>query len=247
MHIGSLLLTNKLKKVIIIVSNETNGDDMKTSQRNALIASPLFRSVDPPLLGELIRKADGTVIDFTAGDEILLKENGKNRIGIVLNGALLVYSGKDEKALVNRLTASSPIGISHLHYDGLTGIRILANESSSILFFTEENAEILWENPVIRKNLISFMSDRIRFLNRRIASFTAPGSEGKLARYLSQNSDQNGKLTVNRSFTTLAKSLNLGRASLYRAMQTLTEDGAIEKNGKTLTILSEFKLRHYFN
>ena len=44
---------------------------------------------------------------------------------------------------------------------------------------------------------------------------------------LEQNADETGLVSTFRSYAELARATNLGRASLYRAMQSLEEEGAV--------------------
>ena len=90
------------------------------------------------------------------------------------------------------------------------------------------------------ENYLAFLSQRIRFLNKKIAGFTQSGAEGKLARYLLEVAASQGKdsLLLPTSIQNIAKILNLGRASLYRALDTLSDLGYIVREGKTVRLLN---------
>ena len=47
---------------------------------------------------------------------------------------------------------------------------------------------------------------------------------------------------VHAAATAIARGLNLGRASLYRAFEALEKQGAIVREGKCITVLSTEKL-----
>ena len=89
-------------------------------------------------------------------------------------------------------------------------------------------------------NYVRFLSDRIRFLNSKIATFTADSAKSKLMRYLvSQAELQNnpeGNVVLPVSCQKLAESLNIGRASLYRAFEQLENDGLIRRSGKAVAL-----------
>ena len=80
-------------------------------------------------------------------------------------------------------------------------------------------------------NYIKFLSGRIEFLNLKIDAFTATDAAQKLSLYLYNSTSEETK-----NLTELAKRLNMGRASLYRAVEALEKEGIIEKNGKKITV-----------
>jgi len=220
------------------------GEKMNESDLLLLAETALFRGADPKELPELIRRAEGYAFDFSGNEEISLAQNGKYRIGILLSGSLLVYSAANRSVILNRLTQGSLFGVSALYGEKGADTVLRGNGKGRILFFHIEKLEPLWENKTLRTNLIAFLADRIRFLNRKIAALTAPDTEGKLLRYLSQEQDANGKVLLTRSLSELAKSLNMGRASLYRALEKMEQEGILMRNGNTLFLSLSEELSH---
>ena len=91
------------------------------------------------------------------------------------------------------------------------------------------------------ENYIRYLSDRIAFLNSKIAGLSAGDSVHKLAQWLLEHAS--GGAAPLPPMTRLANELNLGRASLYRAMDTLEVSGAIRREGKTVLLCSPNQLR----
>ena len=107
----------------------------------------------------------------------------------------------------------------------------------SILFLSmEQMRQILLQNPVIAFNYIRFLSDRIQFLNRRIASFTAPNAEQTLLSFLRQQPQQRCEGV---SMVKLSEVLNIGRTSLYRVVQQLEQNGVIKREGRVIQLMEE--------
>ena len=74
--------------------------------------------------------------------------------------------------------------------------------------------------------------------------YTAGSTERRLALYLNSLGKRNIKMTT--SMTDLANTLDVGRASLYRAFDKLCEDGYIIKSEKIIIIMNrEEMLEHY--
>ena len=85
---------------------------------------------------------------------------------------------------------------------------------------------------------IAFLSQRIRFLNRKIDSFTAPSAREALLRHLLEI-HRDGAAEITGGYSQLARTLNIGRASLYRALDALEAEGCIRRDGKCITILED--------
>ena len=164
------------------------------------------------------------------------------RIGILLEGAAKVFSAEDEKTLLNRLEEGDLFGVSTLYSEAEADTVIQTATRCRILFLEERNLGPLWEHEKTRENLVSFLTGRIRFLTEKIASFTAPDADTKLVRFLLQNSDEKGCFSV-RSYSELAKVLNVGRASLYRSLDKLENEGVISRTGKEIRILQKERLK----
>ena len=80
------------------------------------------------------------------------------------------------------------------------------------------------------------MSGRICYLNHKIRYLTAGSAERRLALYLA--SFEKDIIELDASLSSLSELLDIGRASLYRAFDTLIADGYIEKNGRTIRLIA---------
>lgn len=76
------------------------------------------------------------------------------------------------------------------------------------------------------------------YLNRKIMTFTAGSAERKLSVFLAENATD-GVFTPTCSMSALANMLGIGRASLYRALDRLTDCGWIERRGKEIYVLDQ--------
>ncbi len=209
---------------------------MNKAEKSALCSCPLFSGFEAGEIEAFLHGIGAYRESFPSGEEIRLEKDGTTRMGILLSGGLKILSPSDD-TILNRLEPSSLFGVSCLYGEKSAETVIIASKASTVLFLSGEDSQVLWENRALRKNLISFLTDRIRFLNRKIASFTAHSSEEKLLCYLQQNADENGRITLTRSYSELARALHLGRASLYRAMEKLESRGVMTRDKKALLLL----------
>jgi CRP-like cAMP-binding protein len=115
---------------------------------------------------------------------------------------------------------------------------IVAESDCRVMFIPQETV-VRWmrEVPMVAQNYVGFLSDRIRFLNRRLSTLTAGQADGKLWKYLLAHRDENGVVTVTGGMSELAERLDMGRSSLYRSLDSLTEMGKIRRERKKIYIL----------
>lgn len=194
----------------------------------------LFSGYEANKIPALLRRCRARKHSFAQGDEI----EAEGCLGIVLSGRVDVRSHGEKGALLNRIEAGGIFGVSYLFGSVGAGTRILCREAAGILLIESDSAEPLWEEKRVRQNLLSFLTDRICFLNEKIASLTAGDAEGKVAHFLSAKADGEGVVTLDTSYSEWAGSLGLGRASLYRALESLEEKGLIRREKKRITLLS---------
>ena len=216
---------------------------MKEKKLDVLESCALFGGLNRKQISLRLKECEATEQVFLQGDELHTETDGTQNFGILLEGALTVYAAGEEATPLNRLKPGSIFGVSALFGSPGAKTRICAESAGVVLWIGEAQAEALWEDRVIRKNLISFLTNRICFLNRKIASFTAKGAEGKLARHLSQCADGDGVCRID-SYSLLAKELHLGRASLYRAIDKLEAEGVLRREKKTIFLLSPESFSH---
>lgn len=207
----------------------------------------LFRDVDETVLFDLLSDKRAEAAAFAAGDTIYDESNFRKSLGIILSGKAEVQTNNAGHLIIlNRLAPPQLFGAAGLFQEeDLYVTRIVALESSKILFIPQDLLTGAMRRDFrLVENYLAFLSQRIRFLNRKINNFTQPNAEVKLARYLLDTASDQRSASVSFpvSIQNVAKVLNLGRASLYRALDSLSESGYIERNGKKIVILDRSAL-----
>ena len=203
-----------------------------------IFRSPIFSGVDTARTSELFEKYGCRAIDFEEGDVILSKSQASHKAGIFLSGEAVATTADDSKnALLRFFEAGDFFGIANLftNEDYVSSIR--AKKKCRVFFFAEEAIrELLETDKTFLYNYLGFLSGRICYLNHKIRYLTAGSAERRLALYLS--SFQKDTIELDASLSSLSELLDIGRASLYRAFDTLTNDGYNEKNGRTDRLLA---------
>ena len=200
--------------------------------------SPIFRGVNITNAKNVFLRQGCLVVDFEDGDVILAQNEAARKAGIFLSGRAVVTTADDSKnALLRFFEAGDFFGIANLftNEDYVSSIR--AKKKCRVFFFTEEAIrELLETDKTFLYNYLGFLSGRICYLNCKIRYLTAGSAERRLALYLS--SFQKDTIELDASLSSLSELLDIGRASLYRAFDTLIADGYIEKTGRTIRLLA---------
>lgn len=210
----------------------------------------LFRGCDEEVFEEHINENTSVINHFAAKETIYEPKNYKKSIGVVLSGKAVVYSFDGARqVLLRTFGAGEVFGVAALFSsddDFVTSI--YAKTDCDVLFIGDEAVySMIDEDAAVRKNYITFLSEKIRFLNRRITCFTAGSAERRLSLYLLGLPRTDGYVTLNISMSALSETLDVGRASLYRAFERLTSDGFIERGKKSVRIQDPEKMYEYYN
>ncbi len=195
--------------------------------------------------------SENELASFTENGRTLTYKTGENiseegSLLVILKGSVTVSQHSGEKKLLMRiLSVGSIFGVASLFSDDCDAPSLLTAASPVELLAIERNevANMLRKNSDFSMAYISFLTSRIRFLNGRIQACTAGDTEARLAFHLLV-SDENAsnEVTVPVSFSALADMLDMGRASLYRAVLSLSEKGIISRSGKKIKILDRTAL-----
>ena len=207
---------------------------------SSLSSLPLFHGIDSPLWQTSIENGAAVVLSFPAGAEIFSPANKEKKLGVILSGLACVFSASENSgALLRTLEAGDTFGVANLFCNREEYVSlILAKKPCRVLFFSHDLIEELIQNDsAFRMNYIRFLSERICFLNAKIACFTAGSPEQKLASFLlSGSQDESEQYSLSINANSLSEMLNIGRASLYRAFEKMEAEGLITKEGKQITV-----------
>lgn len=210
----------------------------------------LFRDLEESTLCTLLEDGRAESMEFAPGETIYDETHYRKSLGVILSGSAEVKTGHaDHAVILNHLAPPILFGAAGLFQEGEEYVtRIVALEKTRILFIPQDLlTDTMRRDFKLVENYLAFLSQRIRFLNRKISSFTQPLAENKLARYLLDIAAEQKSLSITLpvSLQDVAKILNLGRASLYRALDTLEDSGIIARKNKQITIQEKKALESF--
>jgi len=186
--------------------------------------------------------------DLAAGGEICLYEKGEHiwggeagyrqALGLMLGGMAQV---RKERMLLSVHREGDYFGLVTLYYEsGYYAAEIEALRECRVLFICKQAVDRLLDAcPGAAKAYIAYLSQRVYYLNARLDTVTAGSAARRLECHLRAKAvmDEQGRLVCPAgSQTALAQSLNMGRATLYRAMEELAQQGMIQREGKEIVL-----------
>lgn len=178
----------------------------------------------------------GDAQKISKGDQ--LYRNGM--IGIIISGTATVKRLNDigDSITIRTMSDGELFGAASVFGNWKEGMSsIIAKEDCCVLYINEQTfASLIKQYPQISLNYIEYLSDRIRFLNRKLDAFTAKSTEERLYEFLLSQSDGNGVVTLGFGMAELARRLNVGRTSIYRDIESLQSKGLINRDGHSFKI-----------
>ena len=220
------------------------GSEFMTSEEilRGFSGNAMLRNAKAENIKKYVTDDSARIGRYRSGEIIYSPDSREKTVGIVLSGKVVAMS---ENALLTIIPESGIFGIANLYSDDCYPSTITAKTASAVLLIEEGAFKRLLENDEeLLRAYLSFMSNRIVYLNKKISALTAGSAEKKLAVFLADN-QQDGVYILPASISSLADMISVGRASLYRAMDSLVDEGLIERDGKRIIIKDKNALLGY--
>ena len=207
---------------------------MRSSTNSDLITETLshhflFSECSRELLNSIGGECD--LSDFVGGESII-DDSGKHSLYIILSGTAAVYTRDENRDfLLRTVSAGDTLGVANLFAQEPFVSRVISLENVRLMTVSVDAvSHLIKSDGGVAMKYILFLSDRIRFLNRRIAILSAGSAERRLAAWLDASCPRDvDSLVIPISMSALADALGLGRASLYRAFDDLRDGGFIKR------------------
>ena len=196
---------------------------------------PLFFGVSTALLENTLQSEHAHLLSLASGE--IPPPHCNEMLGVVLSGKLLILSADTTRSVVLRSVEKGEIfGAASLFSAARAPLsRLKARSAAQVLFFDRDTVhELLCTDPDFMNAYLRLLADRIAFLNGKIRAVTAGSAERRLALWLTDHAE--GNLVHNTNLAVLAEVLDIGRASLYRALDKLEAEGLISRNGRDITL-----------
>lgn len=207
--------------------------------------TPLFEGIGADEIEAILSDPRVSFATCKKDEVIFQPEKYKRCLVFLIQGTACITSTSYQ---MRTLSSGSFFGVAALfnseHY---YVSRITALSDVSLLYFEESLVEqCIRTIPQFAMNYIRFLGERIHFLNGKISLLGSSSSKDSLIQYLLRLEEPlltGYKLPF--SYATLARNLNISRASLYRTFSELEEKRIIKRDGKTVTLLDPQRLKEY--
>ena len=199
----------------------------------------LFKKISSDKLCKIAEKYEFHFFEFESGEKIYSPNDFSKKIGFVYSGECLVEKERCDRNSVplNILKKNDSFGILAVFSSDYFPTSVKAKKTSTVLFLDKASLlSLINQYSEIALSVIEFMSNRIEFLNKKIATFSADTVEEKLAFYILQEAKNTNFNFITLNLSKTAKILNAGRASIYRAITALEELKLIKFENKKIYI-----------
>lgn len=179
---------------------------------------------------------------FSIGDKIFPSDQTDGALCLLWSGQARVFANSPDPAraaLLRNMDAGAVFGVHCIfNSDMPPQSEIIAHKECTVITIPSDVWEyVLSSDPSVMAGYLRFLTRRIEFLNQKIQYLTAGCTERRLALYLmSQIAADDLPVRLNISAVSLAELLDVGRASLYRALDRLNEDGFLTRQGREYTL-----------
>ena len=208
--------------------------------REILKKSFLFASLGDDDFNRAMGMISGEIREFSKGDIIYSPEFYERKIGFVISGECEVCRVKHDKGRVklNALFRGDSFGITTVFSSNSFPTYVYAKRVCKIVFLSEKELMHLIESfPSLTLEIIRFQNDKIAFLNRKLEIFSAGTVEEKLVCYLLDEYQKQASRDISLNRTKTADAIGVGRASLYRALDSLEELNVISIDAKKILVI----------
>lgn len=191
---------------------------------------------------EIIRSFPAAV-KFNKGETVYSEHNFSRAVALVISGSAVAETNNENGVVMKKFTPGMCFGAAAVFGSSREYVsRVTAETETEIQFIPEEALTALFEKyPKTAVNYITFLSDRIRFLNNRLSVLSCQSAEDTVLKHLNSAADSNGYAYLPESMTLLSKMLGLGRASLYRSLDTLEKNGHIIRENNRIKVINNEK------
>ena len=160
-------------------------------------------------------------------------------IGYIIKGSATAKSDNQNETHLKTFSKGMSFGAAALFGGNENYVsKITAKTDLKVLFITENELELIFEKyPKTAINYITFLSEKVRFLNKKLNVISCSGTENTVFKYLTSIADKNGEINNFKNMSLVSKTLGISRASLYRALSDLEKSGYIIKENNNIKVI----------
>lgn len=182
---------------------------------------------------------------YSKNETVVLEEDLCDAIGVVLSGSVELQTIFPSGKVITHLE----LGPADVFGEGLIfsqintyPISIQSKGNTEILFIKKENLiHGLLHHPILLQNFLTLLSNKLYFMNSKVKILSLSTLRKKIALFLLTQYKEKNQLTfeVKLNRKRLSEHLAVERPSLSRELIRMKEDGLIDFEQSTFTIIDE--------
>lgn len=211
--------------------------------------SELFKDISSQEIEHILLNNSYKIGTYHKNDVFALAGDKVNYLMLVLSGALIarMVSNSGKHVQIDKITEGRVIAPAMIFAsDNTFPVNVIPEDEVSVFFMHKDTfLKAMQDNEKLLFNFIRIVSDINRFLSQKIHSLSLRTIRGKLAEYILQLSEIQGKTqTVIFPLTRqeLADKFAIARQALSRSLSELEEDGLIKVSAKSIMIIDKMRL-----
>ncbi len=214
---------------------------MHKNIQNFLQNTFLFQSIKDESFAKILSEIEPEIKTFSSKEIIYSPVDFEKKIGFVYHGECIVKQiGHGDGVALNTIGDGASFGImAVLSDEDEFPTQIIAKRQTTVLFITKNDFyTVIKHYPTVAMNVIRFLSDKVTFLNRKIATFSSDTVEKKVARLILAEYKRCGELKFHFNCKRAGETVSASRVSIYRALNSLCEEKIINFENKNVEILN---------
>ena len=207
-----------------------------------LAKSFLFKDLDDIMISKILEENPPQIKSYKRGELIYPSYNNDEAVGLVIHGRCEIRKPRVDsgKTVINILTSGDSFGILSVFSNDDFPTEIYASVNSTILYFSRKQIlDFVNSYSQISTNIIVFLAERVSFLNKKIATFSAKSVESKLANFILDECEKQSSNTIIFNAKKTSEEIGAGRASVYRALSSLQDSGLIIFTNKQIQVTNK--------
>ncbi|AAK78860.1 CRP-like cAMP-binding protein [Clostridium acetobutylicum] len=203
----------------------------------------LFSKIETQEIDHLFSSINYSIKEYYKDETIAIEGDTCNKIGIVLSGCVEIQKIYESgKSLTITTLEESKIFGEAIIFSNKTSYpsTIIACTKSTIIFIPKASiSKLCSDNSLFLNGFMSLLSNKILMLNKKLKNMSYHTIREKISNYILEQYEAQNNLTfkMNKSKKQLSEMLGIPRPSLSREFINLREEGIIDFDRTSITIL----------
>jgi len=215
---------------------------------DVLSQNPLFKGLDNNEIGILIRDVHHQVKTLHKNDVLAVEGDSLDNLIVILEGSVVgdMMDFEGNILRIEKIEAGNTIASAFIFGESAKlPVTITAVGKTRLLLIQKDDLLTLFtRSKILLKNFLDIISDRARFLRKKIRLLGLNSIKGKIAFYLLEMVKKTGsqRIVLPHTQNEIAEMFGVARPSIGRTLRELHKEKCIDAHGKNILILDKNKL-----